>query len=492
MFSRNIGILLALFLFSFFQLCCKKECPTSPIVQDETHPVIWIDTLNMSFTASTSGSNPSSQILKIKNSGVETLNYSISDDAEWLTCDPPNGSSSGNVVEHTVSINKSGLSEQDYSSTITVTCSEACNSPQKVQVSLKITKEPPPEIWVNTNQLTFSTQEGGSNPPSQTIKIKNNGEGTLNYQVTSDAFWLTVSPESGTSAGAEKSHSVSINIIGLSVGNYNGKLTISDPKASNSPQEVSISLNITKELPPEIWINTNSLTFQATVGGANPPSSTIYIKNSGEGTLSYSITWDAPWLNVSPNSGSSQGALKTHTVTVNIGGLSTGTYNGTITILDPNAANSPQQVAVTLQITSPLTDNQISISCSPTSGGTNTVVTLTVSIKGNIQEIKSFGFKINYDSTIFSFVSVSNGNITATWVVDGELTSPGIVKVGGYAGGTSPIPVGSSGSIAVIRLKVIYSGDPDGLKSQIAMTNLVDDVVGMIQNPSSVTFTYKK
>jgi len=103
---------------------------------------------------------------------------------------------------------------------------------------------------------------------------------------------------------------------------------------------------------PFISISTFSLEFNATIAGDNPPNQTFQISNSGGGADDWSITDDADWLSVNPTSGSSTGKAIEHTVSVNIGGLSAGTYFGKISIADPNAANNPQLVKVTLELTS--------------------------------------------------------------------------------------------------------------------------------------------
>ncbi len=148
MFTKKTAqfILFFLVLLVIFQTGCKKN-PMAPDMEDFTRPVIWINAFEMSFTASEASANSSSQILKVKNSGINTLTYSISDDADWLSVSPPNGSSTGQILEHLVSIDKSGLEAQDdsYTSVITITSSESYNSPQKVNVSLTISKSVLPQ-----------------------------------------------------------------------------------------------------------------------------------------------------------------------------------------------------------------------------------------------------------------------------------------------------------------------------------------------------------
>jgi hypothetical protein len=139
---------------------------------------------------------------------------------------------------------------------------------------------------------------------------------------------------------------------------------------------------------PRIWVNESNISFIATQGGASPSSQTIQVKNSGIGTLNYSISCDIDFASVSPPSGSSTGNVIEHTVSVDIRGTSEGNYNGEITISDPNAGNSPHTVSMTIGISSPLTDNEISISCLPRSGETGITVTIPVAINGNISEIR--------------------------------------------------------------------------------------------------------
>lgn len=104
--------------------------------------------------------------------------------------------------------------------------------------------------------------------------------------------------------------------------------------------------------PPEpiIGLNPTSFTFSGVVGGATPQSQVLNITNVGDGVLSWTATWSSSWLTVFPASG---GAPSNPGVSVNIAGLTAGTYNDTIVISDPNAPNSPQEVPVTLTLINP-------------------------------------------------------------------------------------------------------------------------------------------
>lgn len=374
-------------------LTCKKN-PITPSADELMRPVIWLDASEVSFTAYESGGNPSTQVFKVKNSGKNALSYSISDDADWLSIEPANGSSTGQLVEHTILINKAGLAarDDDYKATITIVCSEAYNNPQRVSVSLNINKEPPPEIWVRPPEITFAAKVG-KNPSAQTLRVKNVGKGTLTYEITWDAPWLNVAPADGSSGGEEKTHTVSVDSKNLAKGSYDGTIAVGSADASNSPQRVRISLKISDNPP-------------------NPP---------------------------------------------------------------------------------PSTDNRISIACSPASGGTGTVVSIPVSIRGNLQSISTFGLELTFDSNLFEYVNTSKGNLTGNWaMVDGNLSGSGRVTIGGFAGSANAMPVGSVGSIAVVTLRVIGSGYSDGHQSQVTIRGYNDDISGMQPDPYSTSFTFRQ
>ena len=100
---------------------------------------------------------------------------------------------------------------------------------------------------------------------------------------------------------------------------------------------------------PNILLNRTQLNFGASAG-IETGIQTFAINYSGEGTADWSVSTSANWLSCSPVSGDGPGLVS---VSVDSTGLSTGTYNGTITVSDPNAINSPQTLPVTLQVYKP-------------------------------------------------------------------------------------------------------------------------------------------
>jgi Subtilase family/Viral BACON domain len=98
---------------------------------------------------------------------------------------------------------------------------------------------------------------------------------------------------------------------------------------------------------PTIGVNPASLSFTATAGGSNPADQTINVTNTSGGTLNFTVSDNAPWLTVSPASGTAPSTL---TASVDITGLAAGTFNGTITIDATGATNTPVSIPVTLTV----------------------------------------------------------------------------------------------------------------------------------------------
>jgi hypothetical protein len=206
-----------------------------------------------------------------------------------------------------------------------------------------------PTISLNKTSLTFSATGGNS----QTFAISNSGGGTLNWSVSDNKSWMSVSPASGQDSGTV---TVTVNRTGLSAGTYTGTITVSDSNATNSPRTVSVTLEVSggSSGDPKIQLSRTSLYFGSD-GSNTTDRQYIRISNSGTGTLNWSIADNRAWLSVSPESGTNDGAFK---VVAKNSGLSAGTYTGTLTVSAPNASNTPRTISVTFKIYNPGSTSQ--------------------------------------------------------------------------------------------------------------------------------------
>jgi hypothetical protein len=145
------------------------------------------------------------------------------------------------------------------------------------------------------------------------------------------------------------SNSSSFSTSALSTGTHTISFQVKDNDDAWS-EKVQTLLTITSPPSPTMALSPENFNFVAIEGGSNSAVQTLGIRNSGGGTLNWSVTDDAAWLSVNPTSGSSTGETENITLSVNTTGLSANTYTATVTISASGATNSPQTVPVTLAI----------------------------------------------------------------------------------------------------------------------------------------------
>ena len=305
---------------------------------------IEIDETSLSFEADLGDSNPPDQTFKIRNSGLGKLDYQISVDQLWLNVSPSSNDSTGSWDEIQVSVDISNLAPGTYQGAIEVSAEITTNNPQVLAVQLTILD---PTIGVDKTSLSFEAGRGESNPPAQTLNIRNSGSGRLDYQISVDQQWLSLSPSSGDSTGEWDEIQVSVDISNLTQGTYQGRITISPDNAAAGSRVVTVQLTI---FGPTIEVDKTSISFEGTEGEANPVPQTFKIRNSGAGTLHYQISVGEEWLSVSPLSGDSSGEWDEILVSVDISNLTGGTYQGSITTTAENASNTPQALTISLTV----------------------------------------------------------------------------------------------------------------------------------------------
>jgi len=116
-------------------------------VSSSSEPRLAISPTSLSFSATAGGANPASQNVSVTNSGSGTLadvttSISYGSGSNWLSV---SRSGSGNSQTLANSVNISGLAAGTYTATVTVSCSNASNSPQSYSVTLTVSTLRDPE-----------------------------------------------------------------------------------------------------------------------------------------------------------------------------------------------------------------------------------------------------------------------------------------------------------------------------------------------------------
>jgi predicted outer membrane repeat protein len=124
-----------------------------------------------------------------------------------------------------------------------------------------------PAIKVSRNKIRFWAYEGGNSPDEQSFVLLNSGGGILNWQVAEDSEWLTIIPSSGTIANEEFEVLLLTDIDSLSEGIYESDLIITSPEAVNSPQVISVLIQIISP-DEDLWIPYEYPTIQSAIDTA--------------------------------------------------------------------------------------------------------------------------------------------------------------------------------------------------------------------------------
>lgn len=227
--------------------------------------VLEVSPTSLSFRGQEGGSNPSDQMLTIRNAGEQSLTWTAQASVGWLRLSHTTSTlQAGQSTTVQVSVNLEGLSAGTQQAEIRVTAPGAQNSPAIVSVSLQVDSRP--SLSVDPQSLQFRGQVGQSNPASQSFRITNTGGGSLNWTASTNVTWLNLTPRSGI---APSTVTVSVSIANLTAGTYEGRITITATLARGSPAIVTVILTLAP--PPRVgnplFVTSNGASFSGTGHG---------------------------------------------------------------------------------------------------------------------------------------------------------------------------------------------------------------------------------
>lgn len=410
-----------------------------------------------------SGTNPSSQTVSVAATGGAVIPFTaaatISGNQSpfWLSV---TSNSANTPATLTVSVNPAGLAAGTYTGSISLTSSQAANSPQSIGVTFIV--NPAPNLGTSTPTLTFAYQTGGSTPASQPITISSNGA-ALNFtatpSTTSGGAWLAVSPTSGTTGGASGTLSISIVpavLTTLGANTYTGNISIASQQAGNTP--VTIGVTLTVSSLPSLTATPSALSFSYTLNGSVPGSQPVTIGSTGSALTSVSATTSTPWLQVQQNGTSTPFGLTVSLIQASIP-TTAGSYTGSISIAATGAGNTPLNFPVTLIVSA-----QPSLSVAPTA------MTFNAQVNGGNPGSQALNVSSSNGSVSFTAAASSTGNWLSVSPTSGSTNTTIHVSVNtaGLLASNSPF----SGSIVVtasgatgspITIPVTLNLSPDNL-----------------------------
>jgi uncharacterized protein (TIGR03437 family) len=291
------------------------------------------------------GSQSAAQVITVSNRSSQPASFTASatvfSAGNWLSVSPASGAVAPfGAAAVTATVNPSGLAAGTYSGRITVAVSPG--GPFDLPVTVTVSSSPQ-SIVLSQTGLIFRTAVGGAVPP-QSFNVLTDGSGSLNWTtstatISGGSGWLSTAPASGTStASAGRAVQVTVNPAGLAAGDYYGQVDVSAAGVANSPQTVSVVLNLQAAGAVVAPVVTpTGIIFVGAPGGTNPPSQFVSITN----TTTRPITFNAgtffeqgrSFFTLRSTGGTVQpGSPARIELVPALTGLATGIYRGELTV----------------------------------------------------------------------------------------------------------------------------------------------------------------
>ena len=321
-------------------------------------PVIGLSRTSVSFSAACEGSDPSPQMVEVRNTGGGELNglsVSISQDegVEWLEASLDSTTAPAVLL---LQARTGTLAAGSYSANVRVDAEDSGIDQKEVSVSFTV-HPLPPRICLSLESLCFNAGSDGAAPDAALVSVTNSGGGALSGLSTTITYesgegWLNASLDSPT---APATLTLQASIGALAAGRYSATVIVASSDADTSPRALSVSLTLAPPAPA-ISIAPASVSFTANANGPSPASASLSITNAGGGTLgglSAAIIYESGtgWLEASLDSLT---APTTLTVRACTGSLTVGSYSAVVRIVSDDAENSPQAVSVSFIVEPPI------------------------------------------------------------------------------------------------------------------------------------------
>ncbi len=196
-------------------------------------------------------------------------------------------------------------------------------------------------VWIQT---------GTNGPTNISFETYNDGDGTLNPQVSGSHSWLTPAVDAARPCTFDAGKSCRpvravFNSASLAAGAYNGVITIADSGAVDTPQTVCVKAYVNGNVPARLEFyappdagTEDSVAFQTPTGPA--PAVTRSTQTGGN------------WLAVSSSGLGSFQFIHTHTIRATVqAGMAAGDYNGTMTVAASTFTADNRAVPAVLHVT---------------------------------------------------------------------------------------------------------------------------------------------
>ncbi len=305
---------------------------------------------------------PTSQVYVVTNNGQVRMDFTVTGTPAWASASPASATlAPGAATNVTVALTAAADAMPIGSHTEAIAFTNVTGGIGSTTrpVTLNVTA---PATLVMGPATTFvaSGPQGGVGgsftPTTTTYTLQNTGSSPMDFTVSGQPSWLTVSSSSGTvPAGGSVTITVAINAgaNALPIGTASGALSFTN--TTNNLGTTTRPVSLIVQQPARLTVMAaDGLVASGNQGGSFAPATKTYtLSNTGGAPLSFTVSDDRGWMDVAAASGTiPAGGSTTVTVSVNAlaNTLASGTYNGTVTFTNVSSAvgNTTRPVNLTV------------------------------------------------------------------------------------------------------------------------------------------------
>jgi len=314
------------------------------------------------------------------------------------------------------------------------------------------------ELTVSEDALNF-----GIETDNLTFHIQNTGIGTMNWILSKNQPWLTVTPTSGTTTTETDIVTVSVNRSGQTPGNYTDVISLSSDANAKS---VSVIMTVANTTGPQLSVSPASFDF-----GSSQTEQTFQINNTGVNSLSWNASSSDSWISIETSSGTITTETGYTNISVNRADLSAGSYSGAVSFTS-NGGN--QTVSVTVFV------EEANLSISPTTldfGSSSSQLEIYISNNGSSTVQWQLTPTASWISTNPENGGVDNLPVSSVVSVDRSLLNMGDFDgnvIISYSGNSTTIPVTVSVTSAVLDNPELQITDTDVTSISLAWTRSME------------------
>lgn len=210
-----------------------------------------------------------------------------------------------------------------------------------------------PELFIAENEVVINKPE-----TTKKINIENNGYATMNWTIIQQlpVSWINIAPVNGTTTNETDTIDLTVDWSGITASTHTVikadagiagikiiTVTLSDQNSTVPPDQLARSRRSRPEL---LEVNNEHIVI-----GSSEQGGTFKIKNTGSGTISWTINENEDWITgLAPVTGDTTGEEDSITVTVDHGAyIADQTGKATITWVDPDNHEYRKDIYITMK-----------------------------------------------------------------------------------------------------------------------------------------------